>query len=241
MTLAPELDETQLAALRQLDTCTVCNAIETFGVRLRNAGFADSSIRCFFPDIGPLVGYAATARLRSGDPPISGRMYHNRTEWWTDILRIPAPRIVVFEDIDRKPGTGAFLGDVHAAIIKSLGGVGFVSNGAVRELPEVQRLGMHVFAGELAVSHAYAHIFDLGATIKVGGMLVRPGDLLHGDRHGILNLPKEIAAQIPEVAARLKRSEKRIVDYCSSPEFSLEKLAAMLEAESSKRRGSKDS
>jgi 4-hydroxy-4-methyl-2-oxoglutarate aldolase len=230
MTLTPEPDKT-LAALRELDTCTVCNAIETFQVRLRNTGFADSSIRCFFPDLGPMVGYAATARLRSGDPPISGRGYHDRTQWWTDILRIPAPRIVVFEDMDRKPGTGAFLGDVHAAIIKSLGCVGYLSNGAVRELPEVRKLGIQLFAGELAVSHAYAHIFDLGATVSVGGMLVRPGDLLHGDRHGLLNVPKEIAAQIPEVAARLKRSEKRIVDYCSSPEFTLERLAAMLEQE----------
>jgi 4-hydroxy-4-methyl-2-oxoglutarate aldolase len=232
MTPTPVLDKQQLAALQELDTCTVCNAIETFQVRLRNAGFANSSIRCFFPDLDPMVGYAATARLRSGDPPISGKYYHDRTEWWGDILRIPAPRIVVFEDIDRKPGTGAFLGDVHAAIIRSLGCVGYVTNGAVRELPEVHKLGMHLFAGELAVSHAYAHIFDLGATVNVGGMPVRPGDLLHGDRHGVLNVPKEIAAQIPEVAARLKRSEKRIVDYCNSPDFSVERLAAMLKLES---------
>jgi 4-hydroxy-4-methyl-2-oxoglutarate aldolase len=232
MPLTPVLDETQFAALRQLDTCTVCNAIETFQVRLRNAGFADSSIRCFFPDLGPMAGYAATARLRTDDPPISGRIYHDRTELWTEILRIPAPRIVVFEDMDRKPGTGAFLGDVHAAIIKSLGCIGYLSNGAVRELPGVHNLGVHLFAGGLAVSHAYAHIFDLGATINVGGMLVRPGDLLHGDRHGVLNVPKEIAAQIPEVAAKLKQSEKRIVDYCSSPKFTIENLAAILKQES---------
>jgi 4-hydroxy-4-methyl-2-oxoglutarate aldolase len=232
MTLEPVLEGRQLAALRQLDTCTVCNAIETFQVRLRNTGFADSRIRCFFPDLEPMVGYAATARLRSGDPPISGKPYHDRTELWTDILRVPAPRILVFEDMDRKPGTGAFLGDVHAAIIKSLGCVGYVTNGAVRELPGVHQLGIHLFAGEVAVSHAYAHIFDLGESINVGGMLVRPGDLLHGDRHGLLNVPKEIAAQIPKVAARLKRCEKRIVDFCNSPEFTVEKLAAMLNEES---------
>jgi 4-hydroxy-4-methyl-2-oxoglutarate aldolase len=232
--MTPELmlDKQELAALQELDTCTVCNAIETFQVRLRNTGFADSNIRCFFPDLGPMVGYAATARLRSGDPPMAGKSYHDRSEWWNDIQRIPEPRIVVFEDIDRKPGTGAFVGDVHAAIIKSLGCVGYVTNGAVRELPGVHKLGIHLFAGELAVSHAYAHIFDMGATINVGGMLVRPCDLLHGDRHGVLNVPKEIAGQIPEVAERLKKSEKRIVDYCSSPDFTLERLAAMLKQES---------
>jgi len=232
MNSLPALDEGLLAKLRQIDTCTVCNAIETFGVRLRNTGYADSSVRCFTPDLGPMVGYAATARLRSGDPRVDGKTYHDRTEWWGDILHIPAPRIVVLEDMDRKPGTGAFLGDVHAAIIKSLGCIGYMTNGAVRELPSVQQMGVHLFAGEPAVSHAYAHIFDLGATINVGGLLVRPGDLLHGDRHGVLSIPKEIAPQIPEVAARLRAAEKRIVDFCGSPDFSLEKLAAMLRQES---------
>ena len=232
MNSLPALDERLLAALRQIDTCTVCNAIETFGVRLRNTGYADSSVRCFFPDLGPMVGYATTARLRSGDPRIDGKNYHDRTEWWSEILRIPAPRIVVLEDMDRKPGTGAFIGDVHAAIIKSLGCVGYVTNGAVRELPSIHEMGIHLFAGESAVSHAYAHIFDLGATINVGGLLVRPGDLLHGDRHGVLTIPKEIAAEVPEAAARLSASEKRILDFCSSPDFSLEKLATMLRQES---------
>jgi 4-hydroxy-4-methyl-2-oxoglutarate aldolase len=228
MTPAPFLNEQQLAALRQIDTCTVCNAIETFRVRLRNTGFADCSIRSFFPDLPPMVGYAATARLRSGDPPIGGGSYHDRTDWWQNISQIPAPRIVVLEDMDRKPGLGAFIGDVHAAILKALGCIGYVSNGAVREVPSIREMGLYIFAGELAVSHAYAHIFDFGATINVGGMLVRPGDLLHGDRHGVLTIPKEIAAQIPAAAARLREAEERIVSFCNSPGFSLEKLAVML-------------
>jgi 4-hydroxy-4-methyl-2-oxoglutarate aldolase len=232
MTFAPPLDEQQLDALRGLDTCTVCNAIETFQVRLRNTGFADSTIHCVYPDLPSMVGYAATARLRSGDPPIGGGSYHDRTDWWKNILQISPPRIVVLEDLDRKPGLGALIGDVHAAILKALGCVGCVTNGAVRELPAVREMGLHLFAGSLAVSHAYAHIFDLGATINVGGMLVRPGDLLHGDRHGVLNVPAEIAPQIPAAASKLREAEKRIVSFCGSADFSLEKLAALLKRES---------
>jgi len=223
MALEPAIPVEELDALRRLDTCTLSNAIETFQLRLRNAGFADSRVRCVFEDFPPLVGYAATARLRTGEPPIAG-FYHDRHDWWNSILQVPLPRIVVLQDLDEPPGIGAFLGDVHAAILGALGCVGYVTNGAVRELPRVKDLGLHVFAGNVSMSHAYAHIFDFGSKVTVGGLEVQPGDLMHGDRHGILTVPKEIASEIPAVAARLLESEKEVIDFCRSQEFSVDKL-----------------
>jgi 4-hydroxy-4-methyl-2-oxoglutarate aldolase len=228
MAARPLLTEEQLGALRQLDTCMVTNAVETFQVRLRNAGFTDASIRCMFEDAPPMVGYAATARLRSGEPPIAGRTFRDRGDFWNSFLEVPSPRILVLEDIDHPPGRGAFLGDVHAAILKSLGCIGYVTNGAVRELPAVRAMGLQLFAGNVAASHAYAHIFDVGAPVKVGGMEVRPGDLLHGDRHGVLTIPAEIAAAVPGVAAELQTAEKKVIDFCRSKEFSVEKLSELM-------------
>jgi regulator of RNase E activity RraA len=222
------LTEAELNALRQLDTCMVSNAIETFDVRLRNAGFADASIRCMSEDNPPMVGYAATARLRSGEPPMAGRRFFDRSGWWNSIQEMPAPRIVVLQDMDEPPGVGAFLGDTHAAMLKALGCVGYVTNGAVRELPGIREIGLHLFAGNVAVSHAYAHIFDFGSTVTVGGLEVRPGDLLHGDRHGLLTVPKQIAPEIPAVAAKLRQIEQRVIDFCRSREFSAEKLRQVI-------------
>jgi 4-hydroxy-4-methyl-2-oxoglutarate aldolase len=227
MALEPAIPVEDFDALRRLDTCTVSNAIEAFKLRLRNAGFANSRVRCVFEDLPPMVGYAATARLRSGEPPITGS-YHDRTDWWNSILRVPAPRIAVLQDLDEPPGVGAFLGDMNAAILRALGCVGYVTNGAVRELPRVRDMGLHLFAGNVAVSHAYAHIFDFGSPVNVGGLEVRPGDLLHGDRHGLLTVPKEIAAEIPPVAARLREGEQRVIVSCRSQEFSVEKLRQVL-------------
>jgi len=228
MTPGPFVPATELEALRCLDTCTVSNAVEAFEVRLRNTGFTDARIRCMFEDFPPMVGYAATSRMRSGEPPIAGRIYHERTDWWQSILAVPAPRIVVLEDIDASPGRGAFLGDMHAAILLALGCVGYVTNGAVRELPRVRELGLQLFAGNLAVSHAYAHIFDFGAALTVGGLEVRPGDLLHGDRHGLLTVPREIAGDIPKAAARLEHNEKKVIEFCRSKEFSVEGLRRVM-------------
>jgi len=181
-----------------------------------------------FEDAPPLVGYAATARLRAGEPPMSGRIYHDRTEWWNSILQIPEPRIVVLQDMDEPPGVGAFLGDMHAAILQGLGCVGYVTNGAVRELPRIRGLDFQLFAGSVAVSHAYAHIFDFGHAVKIGGLEVMSSDLLHGDRHGILTIPAEIAAKVPEVAARLQQTAQRIIDFCRSKEFSVSQLRSMM-------------
>lgn len=228
MISGPFVPATELEGLRCLDTCTVSNAIETFEVRLRNTGFADARIRCLFEDFPPMVGYAATARMRSGEPPIAGRIYHERTDWWQSILAVPAPRIVVLEDVDAPPGRGAFLGDMHAAILRALGCVGYVTNGAVRELPRVRELGLQLFAGNLAVSHAYAHIFDFGSAVIVGGLEVRPGDILHGDRHGLLTVPREIVADIPKAAGRLEKNEKKVIEFCRSKEFSVEGLCRVM-------------
>jgi 4-hydroxy-4-methyl-2-oxoglutarate aldolase len=225
---APLLTEEGLNALRQFDTCMVANAIESFHVRLRNAGFADASVRCMFPDAPPMVGYAATARLRSGEPPIVGGTYRDQADCWNSILEVPPPRILVLEDMDDPPGRGAFVGDMHAAILKSLGCVGYVTNGAVRELPAVRTMGLQLFAGSVAVSHAYAHIFEVGAVIRLGGMEVRPGDLLHGDRHGVLTVPADVAAKVPGIAGKLQRAEKEVIDFCQSPDFSVTKLCEVM-------------
>jgi 4-hydroxy-4-methyl-2-oxoglutarate aldolase len=227
MPAAPLLTQEELDALRQFDTCMVANAIESFHVRLCNTGFADARVHCMFPDAPPMVGYAATARLRSGEPPIVGT-FRDRADFWNSILEVPAPRILVLEDMDDPPGRGAFVGDVHAAILKALGCVGCLTNGAVRELPSVRKMGIELFAGSVAVSHAYAHIFDYGVKVTVGGMDVRPGDLLHGDRHGVLTVPPAIATEVPKAAEGLRRAEQTIIDFCRSRDFSVAKLSDVM-------------
>jgi 4-hydroxy-4-methyl-2-oxoglutarate aldolase len=186
-----------------------------------------------FEDAPPIVGYAVTARLRSGAPPIVGGTFRDRADFWNGILEIPSPRILVLEDQDDPPGRGAFVGDMHAAILKALGCIGYLTNGAVREIPSVRTLGIQLFAGSVAVSHAYAHIFDVGASVNVAGMEVRPGDLLHGDRHGVLTVPTEIAAAVPAVAADLHRREQKVIDFCRSSAFSVEKLSEIVKTKKS--------
>ncbi len=226
----------QFEALRQLDGCSVATAIESFNVRLRNEGFANpAALHCIFDDLPPMLGYAVTGRIRSAAPPIASSLpppqkltFADRDEWWNYALSIPEPRVLVLTDNDPSPGLGAFVGDVHAAVCKALGCVGYVTNGAVRDLGAVRAMGFHFFAGFVSVSHAYAHIVDFGEPVEIGGMRVRPGDLVHGDRHGVQTIPRGIASQIPPVAACLQERERSVIDCCRAADFSLNKLRATI-------------
>ena len=231
-----KLESAQLDQLRQLDSCSIANAVERFDVRLRNRGFTNSNVRCVFEDFPTIVGYAATVRVRTAEPPMEGHSYYYRLDWLEHVMSIPAPRILVLEDMDHHPGLGAFIGDVHANILQALGCVGLVTNGAVRNLPEVRALGFQMFAGNVSVSHAFAHVFDFGKPVEVGHMDVEPGDLIHGDRHGVQTIPFAIAEKIPAVAQEMKEQENQIIESCHASDFTLSKLRAEVSALGQKRK-----
>jgi 4-hydroxy-4-methyl-2-oxoglutarate aldolase len=234
------IEPAALEELGQLDSCSVANAIESFGVRLRNSGFADSTVHCIFEDFSPLVGYAATIRVRTADPPMEGDSYYYRLDWLDHLLSVPPPRVLVVQDVDPHPGLGSFIGDVHANLLQALGCIGVVTNGAVRDIEGARAIKFQMFAGNLSVSHAFAHLFDFGGPVEVGHLHVRPGDLLHGDRHGIQTVPIGIAQKIPAVAQRMNGEERVIVELCQSSAFTLEKLRSDVAALRIRRKNFRD-
>lgn len=230
------LSPAAIEPLRRLSSSVLASSIERFGVRLPNTGFADSTIRSIFEDHPAAVGYAATVRIRTTEPPMDGRNYYKNTTWWNHVLSTPEPRILVVEDMDRPPGRGAFVGEVHAHILMSLGCVGLVTNGTVRDTDLIEPMGFQMFASGPAVSHAYAHVFDFGGKVSVGGLEVRPGDLIHGDRHGVQTIPLEIAAEIPHVAQKIMKRRQELIDVCDCADFTVEKLRkAIQETEDSSK------
>jgi len=181
-----------------------------------------SDIRCIFPDLGVMVGYAVTARIMADEPPVEGHQV-SRPDWWDYLQEIPKPRVVVIQDLDRVV-KGAFWGEQNANIHKALGCVGVITDGGVRDLDAMQALGFHAFAAHVLVSQAYVHLVDFGIPVRVGGLTVSPGDLLHGDKHGTIVVPPSIAAEVASAVARVERQERQTIELCQSPDFSLEAL-----------------
>lgn len=219
------LSKRDFQEIQELDTCTVSNAIERFQVRLRNEGsISGAALRCMFPTLPPVLGYAVTGKMRSSSAPIAGQAYHENMNWWRYVASMPEPRVMVVEDADEQPGAGALFGELHAVIGLALHCVAYVSNGTVRDLPQVEALGFQLFARGAAVSHMYAHISEFGEPVEIGGLKIAPGDLIHGDRHGVHIIPLSIASEIPAMAHEVLAEERRLKDYCRSPQFSLDGL-----------------
>jgi 4-hydroxy-4-methyl-2-oxoglutarate aldolase len=215
-----------LQALRRLDSCAVANAIETFDVRLRNEGFTDGRIRCMFEALPSVVGYAVTARIRCSTPPPVGHAYLDRTDWWTYIQKVPAPRIVVVEDIDERPGLGAFVGEVHANILRAIECEAVVTNGSVRDLPAVRECGLQLFAGSVSPSHAFVHMVDFGQPVSVGGLAVESGALLLGDRHGVVLIPPGLAESLPAKVVDMRAKEREVIEISREKNLSIDRLRA---------------
>lgn len=233
--VSPEL----LEFLGRTDTCTVSNAIESFEVRMRNEGYIQSGVKCLFPEMPPVVGYAVTGRIRTTAPPVSHLCYYNRADWWQYVASLPGPKIIAVSDCDPAPGVGALFGEIHAEIARALGCVAYVSNGTVRDVPALRRARFQCFPGGVSVSHAYAHLVDFGETIEIGSLKIVPGDLLHGDCHGVQQIPLEIAGELPGAVGQIVDHEAELIHLCQQSNFSIEALNAALMEEKRRVRASR--
>jgi regulator of RNase E activity RraA len=215
-----------IEALRKITSPSVANAIETFTVRPRNQGYMSGELRALFPELGPLVGHAVTALIRAEPAPVDG---HRASifGYWDFIQTIPEPRVVVVHDLDEPRGQGSQWGEVQANIHKALGCAGVITDGAVRDLDEVRTLEFQFVAAHISVSHAYVHLVDFGLPVKVGGLWVNPGDLVHADQHGVVTIPPDLGPRIPDAVAKIETTERRIISLCQSREFSAERLKAL--------------
>lgn len=212
----------QINALRQINSPTISNAIELFNVRPRNTGFLDSRIKCMFPDLGAMVGFATTVTIMANQPAARGAP--SREAYWDHILSIPAPRVAVVLDLDNPPCVGSFWGEVNSSVHKALGCVGTITEGGVRDLDEMKSIGFHTLAMAPIVSHAYVHIENFGIPVKVGGVVISPGDLVHADRHGAIVIPKDIAKDVAAAAHELDAAERILINEARSGKATLESL-----------------
>lgn len=210
------ISQQTLDKLITFDTPTICNIIELFDVRPRNVGYMDGRVKCNFPDFPPIVGYATTAQFRSDAPPVGGDAYGSIQAQLEQFEKLPGPPIVVFQDVDDPPVAAVF-GEVMCSTYQAYGSVGLVTNGGGRDLEQVKSLKYQVFTGSTICSHGYCHMLHIGLPVRVGGLMVNQGDLLHGDANGVTNIPPEIATEVADIGDEFVASEAIIMDYVKTP------------------------
>ncbi len=209
------LSDADLKLLAQYDTPTISNVIELFAVRPRNAGYMDGRIRACFPEMPPIVGYASTATMRTAYARAEGDVYGSLDEQLARFAELPGPAIVVFQDLD-DPAVGATFGEVMCTSYQSFGAVGIITSGPARDLDQVRRRGFAAFSNGVVASHSYSHTTSIHQPVRVGGMEVRAGELLHADANGVCGIPLGIASEVAQVAAEFVAAEACVMQFAGS-------------------------
>jgi 4-hydroxy-4-methyl-2-oxoglutarate aldolase len=208
--------------LRSVDSATISNAIERLDVRPRSEGFASAKLRCFFPELGRMVGYAVTAHAETLTEPDSEP--RRSMELYEAVMNSAKPAVVVIQEIGPRPEFATHCGEVMTTIFKRLGAVGLISDSGVRDIPEVRALRFHYFAPGAVASHGYFRIVRVGVPVQVLGLPIRPNDLLHGDENGLVVVPKETLDRLPAAVEAVRTAEGKLLEFVRGPKFNLEGL-----------------
>ncbi len=198
--------------LRKFDTPTICNILELFDAMPRTAGYMDARIQACYPKLPPMVGFATTATFRAAAPPRSGDIYAGLAKQVEHLSAIAGPKVVVFQDLDDPPVAATF-GEIMCSTYQAFGCVGLITSGAGRDLDQVEAIGFPCFTSGTICSHGYTQIVELGSPVRVGGVWINPGDLLHGDRNGVTAIPIALAAAVAEAGPDFMAAEFVVLDY----------------------------
>jgi regulator of RNase E activity RraA len=222
------VDTALLDALAAFSTPDVLNGLKRLGLPPEKMETMDRlAISCTTPALGVRVGFAATRKVatrRTGGPAgaspggVAG-----------GLLSVPAPRILVVENVGDWRGPVCIWGELGAAINLALDCRGGITNGPVRDVEEMAEAGFQTFAGGVGVGGGYVDTLEIGTPVTVGGIIVHPGDLIHADRHGVVKVPLDLAAGLPDAIRAHGGYEGRILEVCRSPEFTIELLVEAMQ------------
>jgi len=218
------LSASDLTLLAQYDTPTISNVIELFEFRPRSAGYMDGRILACFPEMPPIVGYASTATMRTAYARADKDAYNSLDEQLARFGELPGPAIVVFQELDDPP-VGATFGEIMCASYQCFGALGIVTSGPARDLDQVRRLGFAAFSNGVVCSHSYSHTTSIHQPVRVGGMEVRPGDLLHADANGVSDIPLAIASEVAHAAAEFVEAEAVVIECARRGNCSVQQYA----------------
>lgn len=212
-----------LNLLQKVDTPTVCNAIEVVDGKRGFDRFTRGTLLSSAPSAGAIVGYACTAKIAANQPPDEEPdvIRERRIEYYRHMAAAPKPSIAVIEDTDYPDCTGAYWGELNTSIHKSLGLSGALTNGVMRDLDHMVD-GFPVIAGSLGPSHSFVHVVELGTPVKLFGLDVNNGDLVHADQHGAVIIPSNILSELGSAFNKLFASERIILSETSKGPMDIE-------------------
>src|SRR5580698_5948266 len=210
-----------LEALKAWDTPTICNGLEIVAPERRAIGFTVEPMIAVDRKLPPIVGLARTGLIRAREKPRGS--IPSREDWYDYVAAADLPTLAVIQDIDDRPGYGAFWGEVQSTVHWGLGVLGCVTNGSFRDLDMIAA-GFQIIGGRIGPSHAHVHIVQMRCAVNVFGMIVREDDVIHADYHGAVVIPADAVRKLPDAVDLVLRREKVILDMARAEGFTSAKM-----------------
>ncbi|MFP3385713.1 RraA family protein [Tritonibacter sp. SIMBA_163] len=209
-----------LTLLRQVDTPTVCNAIEVAEGKRGFDAFTRGTLLASAPEAPAMVGYARTAKIAAVAPPAEPPevIKARRMAYYKYMAEAPAPAVTVIEDLDYPNAIGAYWGEINTTVHKGFGISGALTNGVMRDLGDLPE-GFPVVAGSIGPSHGFVHVREIDTPVEIFGLTVAPGDLIHADRHGAVVIPPAVIPMLAEAISKLLETEKLVLEPAKAPGF----------------------
>ncbi len=221
------MNESLLKRLREVDTPSVCNAIEVAQGKRGFARFTRGTMLCSAPEEGAVVGYARTAKIAGREPPTESAevLKTRRMEYYRYMAEGPRPALTVIEDLDYPDCVSAYWGEINTTVHRGFGLAGALTNGVMRDLGALPA-GFPVIAGSIGPSHGFVHLREIDCPVDVFGLRIAPGDLLHADRHGALVIPAEVIPALETALDTMIANEQLVLGPAGRPGFDFDAFAA---------------
>jgi 4-hydroxy-4-methyl-2-oxoglutarate aldolase len=202
------LKQSDLLQLKRWNTPTIYNGWEQITKSdAAHEGFNPEETTDFMPQMGPMVGYAITVVIEPGNPEHPKKNPNAWSEYREYLASLPGPKIVVVQDLDKPATCGAFWGEVNSNIHRALGCVGTITDGSIRDVDEMNNAGFKALARRLSVGHAHSTPVKWNCEVEVFGRKIKPGQLIHADKHGFLIIPEQDEQNLLEASVFMDTNE----------------------------------
>lgn len=202
----------QLLELKRMNTPTIYNGWEQITQHdTAKEQFNLEEPHDYMPQMGPMIGYAVTLKIEPSNKEHPKNNPNSWSEYRKYVASVAGPKIVVVQDLDKPYVYGSFWGEVNSNVHRALGCVGTIVDGAIRDVDEMNNAGFKALARRLCVGHAFSTPVEWNCSVEVFGTVVKPGQLVHADKHGFLAIPEEDEAQLLEAARFMDTNECKTV------------------------------
>jgi 4-hydroxy-4-methyl-2-oxoglutarate aldolase len=211
-----ELSEREmLEQLREFDTPSITNVVATYPGNPLCLGlynpwtenwYTDQTVRCMYPELGPIVGYAVTCVYGLPDPNFSRLSFMDVIDALDTSKK---PSIFVFQqkfpaEIAGKIGLAG--GNMTAAM-KAVGCVGAISNGPSRDIDEIRPMNFQYLLSGITAGHGAMAVHAVNVSVTVGGMDIAPGEIVHMDENGACKFPADKLTDVLNNVRALREEE----------------------------------